>query len=143
LVNQAVSGEEADQFACMMSELFNQAGLCYGSVIPFFLLDKNTANYFNHIRWVADLPDRLHSHGFDVLHASNKKFHNDLIQLCTSTYLMAISEIIRGIERNSIANDSIISVSAHEEALSQLLQNTKDGMVYNWIPITVLGQKRE
>ena len=56
---------------------------------------------------------------------------------------MAIAEILRGIERNSVATDSTISVWSHEEALSKLLQNTKHGMVYNWIPITVLGQKKE
>jgi hypothetical protein len=55
---------------------------------------------------------------------------------------MAIAEILRGIERNSVASDSNVSVWVHEEALSKLLQNKKHGMVYNWIPTTVLGQKK-
>jgi hypothetical protein len=98
--------------------------------------------FFYLFRWVADLPNRLPSHGFEVIHAGNKKFHHDLIQLCTNTYLMAIVEILRGIERNSVASDSNISVGMHEEALSKLLQNTKHGVVYNWIPTTVLGHKK-
>jgi len=98
--------------------------------------------FFYLTRWVADLPNRLPSHGFEVIHAGNKKFHHDLIQLCTNTYLMAIAEILRGIERNSVASDSNVSVWVHEEALSKLLQNKKHGVVYNWIPTTVLGQKK-
>ncbi len=56
---------------------------------------------------------------------------------------MAIAEILQGIERNSVANNSLISVREHEKVLLKLLQNTRDGMVYNWIPITVVGQKKE
>jgi len=55
---------------------------------------------------------------------------------------MAIGEILRGIERNSAGSQKPISVREHEEMLFKLLQNTRDGMVYNWIPITVLGQKK-
>jgi hypothetical protein len=55
---------------------------------------------------------------------------------------MAIAEIIRGIERNSVASGSTICVQGHEAALAKLLEITKLGMVYNWIPITVLGQKK-
>jgi hypothetical protein len=95
------------------------------------------------IRWVSELPARLPRHGFEVLHAGNTKFKHNLVQLCTNTYLMAVAEILRGIERNSIANNSLISVMEHEEALFKLLQNTRNGIVYNWIPITVLGRRRE
>jgi hypothetical protein len=56
---------------------------------------------------------------------------------------MAIVEILQGIERNSANTNSPILVREHEEMLFKLLQNTRDGMVYNWIPITVLGQKKE
>lgn len=56
---------------------------------------------------------------------------------------MAVGEILRGIERNSVANNSPISIQVAEEALGKLLEKTKDDMVYNWIPITVLGQKKE
>jgi hypothetical protein len=55
---------------------------------------------------------------------------------------MALAEILQGIARNS-AVDPRISVREHEEALFKLLQKTRDGIVYNWIPITVLGQKKE
>ena len=55
---------------------------------------------------------------------------------------MAIGEILRGIERNFAGTEKPISVQKHEDMLLKLLQNTRGGMVYNWIPITVLGQKR-
>ncbi|KAE8450973.1 hypothetical protein EG329_005413 [Mollisiaceae sp. DMI_Dod_QoI] len=122
LVNQEVRGEDAEHFAEMMRTLFKRAGLQY--------------------EWVSDLRYRLPQQGFDIIQASNRKFEYDLIQLCTSTYLMALVEILKGIERNSIRNQ-LISVAEHEEVLYGLLQKSRNGMVYNWIPITVLGQKIE
>jgi hypothetical protein len=80
--------------------------------------------------------------GFEIIQAGNTKFKHDLVQLCTNTYLMALTEILRGIERNS-AVDGAILVRKHDEALYGLLQETRNGMVYNWIPITVLGKKKE
>jgi hypothetical protein len=54
---------------------------------------------------------------------------------------MALAEILRGIERNSAA-DRATSVRKHD-ALYGLLQETRDGVVYNWIPVTVMGMKKE
>jgi hypothetical protein len=56
---------------------------------------------------------------------------------------MAMAEVLRGVQRNSRANKSPIKVRDQEEILSKLLQNSRNGMVYNWIPIVVLGQKKE
>jgi len=56
---------------------------------------------------------------------------------------MAMAEILRGVQRNSVANKSPITVRDQEEVLSKLLQNSRNGMVYNWIPVVVLGQKKE
>ncbi|PMD14435.1 hypothetical protein NA56DRAFT_651001 [Hyaloscypha hepaticicola] len=123
LVNQAVSGEEAEKFAALMQEIFEKAGLQY--------------------EWVSELPARLPGHGFEVLHAGNTKFNYGCVQLCTNTYLMAMAEILRGVQRNSVANKSPITVRDQEEVLSKLLQNSRNGMVYNWIPVVVLGQKKE
>jgi hypothetical protein len=55
---------------------------------------------------------------------------------------MALAEILRGIERNSAA-DRAISVKKYGKALYSLLQETRNGMVYNWIPVTVQGKKKE
>ncbi len=56
---------------------------------------------------------------------------------------MAMAEVLRGVRRNSGANKSPITVWDQEEILSSLLQNSRNGMVYNWIPVVVLGQKKE
>jgi cytochrome c551/c552 len=56
---------------------------------------------------------------------------------------MAMAEVLRGVQRNSVGNKSQITVKDQEEALSKLLQNSRNGMVYNWIPVVVLGQKKE
>jgi hypothetical protein len=91
---------------------------------------------------VSDLPNRLPRQGFEIIQAGNTKFQYDLVQLCTNTYLMALAEILKGIERNSATGVAIL-VRKHNEALHGLLQEPRNGMVYNWIPITVLGQKKE
>jgi len=56
---------------------------------------------------------------------------------------MAMAEILRGVKRNSEANKSLITVKDQEEVLFKLLQNSRNGMVYNWIPVVVLGLKKE
>lgn len=56
---------------------------------------------------------------------------------------MAMVEVLRGVQRNPGANKWLITVRGQEEVLSKLLQNSRNGMVYNWIPVAVLGQKKE
>jgi hypothetical protein len=56
---------------------------------------------------------------------------------------MAMAEVLRGVQRTSVGNKSQITVRDQEEALSKLLQNYRNGMVYNWIPVVVLGQKKQ
>jgi hypothetical protein len=55
---------------------------------------------------------------------------------------MALGEIMRGIERTSVSN-LLISVREHEEVLYSLLQKARNEVIYNWIPITVMGQKEK
>ncbi|KUJ22215.1 uncharacterized protein LY89DRAFT_576533, partial [Mollisia scopiformis] len=122
LINQEIKGEDAEQFAVMMREILKQAGLQY--------------------EWVSDLPNRFPLQGFNVIEAGHTKFEYDLKQLCTSTYLMALAEILQGIERNSAGRQSI-SVQEHVKALYRLFPQSRNGMIYNWNPVTVLAQKVE
>jgi hypothetical protein len=77
-------------------------------------------------RWVSNLPNWLPRQGFEIIQAGNTKFQQDLVSLCTNTYLMALAEILRGIERNSAA-DVAISVRKHDEALHGLCRSLGTG----------------
>ena len=130
---------------CWHDERTFQAGRAsvWVSVFDHFTSEKwDIANVPVYTRWASELPNRLPRQGFEIIQAGNTKFKHDLVQLCTTTYLMALTEILRGIEWNS-AVDGAILVRKHDEALYGLLQETRNGMVYNWIPITVLGKKKE
>jgi len=88
--------------------------------------------------WVSELSDHLPQHSFEVLKTENNGFQHDLVQLCTNTYLMAILEILRGINRNTG-----LSITEHEDALKALLQRSRSGLVYNWGAVTILASKIE
>lgn len=92
------------------------------------------------VRWVSELPTRLALQGFEIKQAGNTPFEWDLKQLCTSTYLMALAEIFQGIQRNCPEGPSIVTTE-HDKALHRLIRQCRNGMIYNWTPVTVLAQK--
>ncbi|PVH85198.1 hypothetical protein DL98DRAFT_483677, partial [Cadophora sp. DSE1049] len=116
LVHQVVGGQGAQDFEGTINAIFEKAGLKYD--------------------WVSELSTRLPQQGFEVIKTANTGFQHDLIQLCTSTYLMATLEILRGINLNTG-----LSITKHEDALKELLKNCRGGFVYNWGAVTVLGRK--
>ncbi len=67
-----------------------------------------------------------------MLEASNREFQHDLIQLCTNTYLAALSEILQGIARRAGSESEFREmVKEQQDALAILSQSSNTGMIYN------------
>lgn len=81
---------------------------------------------WSYMRWVVELPIRLLLQGFELKRASAKRSQNDPKKLWTSTYLLALGEILKGVKWNS-GGQHPVSVEEHDKAraLHQLLPESR------------------
>ncbi|KAE8343476.1 hypothetical protein BDV24DRAFT_161522 [Aspergillus arachidicola] len=117
LTHQVVVGEKAKQF---------EAG-----VDPLITVEFIVSS------WVPNLSKRVKQIGFLLIEFEWQQFQNNLMNLCTNTYLLALREILQGI-RQSCPSEAVIE---HEIALQHLLSEERRSIVYNWSPTTLLGQR--
>ncbi|KAG8423488.1 hypothetical protein J3458_000378 [Metarhizium acridum] len=119
LCNQVIGTKQVEEFDQQMKELFKLAGRDYS--------------------WIQNLPSSLQRHQFKIIDHRNASFADDLVHLCTNTYLTAIGEIIEGIKRT--ASGPLCSMIQKAESSLSLLLSQNNGAVYNWGPFSTLAQR--
>ncbi|KAM0330206.1 hypothetical protein ACHAQA_004380 [Verticillium albo-atrum] len=90
--------------------------------------------------WVGKLPKSLEQGSFLTRDQKIQTFPPSLTQLCTNTYLMALTEIFGGIKKSD-NGDLAPHIASCENTLAQLMGESNQGLVYNWGPTSVLAQK--
>ncbi|RDA90835.1 hypothetical protein CP533_1557 [Ophiocordyceps camponoti-saundersi (nom. inval.)] len=92
--------------------------------------------------WVQNLPLYLQQQSFNILATKDGKFKGCTSQLCTNTCLLATKQVIEGYKRRTSNNDVETNklLEKCEESLAKVLSRFNEGPVYNWKPVSVLGQ---
>uniref|UniRef100_A0A1Y1KF25 Methyltransferase domain-containing protein n=1 Tax=Photinus pyralis TaxID=7054 RepID=A0A1Y1KF25_PHOPY len=119
LYNQVIRTKQVEEFDQQMKELFKLTGRDYS--------------------WIQNLPSSLQRQEFKIVDHRNASFADDLVYLCTNTYLTAIGEIIEGIKRT--ASGPLRSTVQKAESSLSLLLSQNNGATYNWGPISILAQR--
>ncbi|PFH59830.1 hypothetical protein XA68_11848 [Ophiocordyceps unilateralis] len=92
--------------------------------------------------WVRTLPTYFQRQNLKIIEAKQIDFKGYTSQLCKNTHLLAFEQMIQGIKRKMMSGqvETGRSVAKCEDSLTKLLSRFNDGLVYNWVPVSVLGQ---
>ncbi|RDA86903.1 hypothetical protein CP532_1863 [Ophiocordyceps camponoti-leonardi (nom. inval.)] len=91
--------------------------------------------------WVRNLPSHLQRQDFKILESKHGVFEGCTSQLCTNTCLLATKQVIEGCKRK-MEDDAEMNelLEKCEKSLAELLPRFNEGLVFNWKPVSVLGQ---
>ncbi|RCI14843.1 hypothetical protein L249_6708 [Ophiocordyceps polyrhachis-furcata BCC 54312] len=131
LKRQVVQPESSTEYGEELIDVLQAFGIDY----------SRTADLGSKISWTKTLSASLQRENLSIIKEKQDVFQKFTTQLCTKTYLLAMKEILEGIKQTRNEKETAEQLAMRgEEALARLTSEYYKGLIYNWGPVSILGQ---